>query len=187
MARDLVNRPAADLTPARLAEEARSLARTEGMECRALGPKQIAELKMGAVLGVARGSEHEPRFIVLRYNKGAADKLGYPKVCLVGKGVTFDSGGLSIKSWQNMHEMKGDMAGGAAVIGAMGAASRLRVPVEIIGLIPCVENMPDGTAFRPGDVVVTYSGKTIEVISTRACTFGFVSKSDTSRISVRYW
>ncbi len=167
-ARDLVNRPADDLTPARMAEEAQSLARAGGFECRALGPKEIAKLKMGAVLGVARGSEHEPRFIVLHYNKGAAGKQGVPKVCLVGKGVTFDSGGLSIKSWQNMHEMKGDMAGGAAVMGAMGAAARLGVPVEIIGLIPCVENMPDGTSFRPGDVIVTHSGKTIEVISTDA-------------------
>jgi leucyl aminopeptidase len=167
-ARDLVNRPADDLTPARMAEEAQSLARSEGFECRAMGPKEIAKLRMGAVLGVARGSEHEPRFIVLHYNKGAAGRLGIPKVCLVGKGVTFDSGGLSIKSWQNMHEMKGDMAGGAAVMGAMGAAARLGVTAEIIGLIPCVENMPDGTSFRPGDVIVTHSGKTIEVISTDA-------------------
>lgn len=167
-ARDLVNRPADDLTPARLAEEAQNLAGANGVECTVMAPKEIAKRKMGAVMGVARGSVHEPRFIILRYNSGAARRQGHPKVCLVGKGVTFDSGGLSIKSWQNMHEMKGDMAGGAAVIGAVGAAARLRLPVEIIALVPCVENMPDGTSFRPGDVIVTYSGKTIEVISTDA-------------------
>ena len=166
--RDLVNRPAADLTPRRMAEEAKDLAGDHGIECRLMGRREMEKLGMGAVLSVARGSVNDPRFIELHYNKGAKARERWPKVCLVGKGVTFDSGGISIKPWQNMNEMKGDMAGGAVVMGAMAAASRLRLPVEIVGLIPCVENMPDGTAFRPGDVVVTHSGKTIEVISTDA-------------------
>ncbi len=167
-ARDLINRPAADMTPERMAEEAKALAAAHGLECRAMGRKDIEKLKMGAVLGVARGSEHEPRLIVLHYNKGAASRGRCPKVCLVGKGVTFDSGGLSIKPWQNMNEMKGDMAGGAVVMSVMSAISRLRLPLESVGLIPCVENMPDGMAFRPGDVVTTCSGRTIEVVSTDA-------------------
>ena len=167
-ARDLVNRPAADLTPERMAEEAKALAASRGLECRVFGRKEIEKLGMGAVLGVAGGSENEPRLIALRYNRGAASRVGVAKVCLVGKGVTFDSGGLSIKPWQNMNEMKGDMAGGAVVMAVMGAAARTKLPLEIVGLIPCVENMPDGTAFRPGDVVTTCSGRTIEVISTDA-------------------
>jgi leucyl aminopeptidase len=167
-ARDLVNRPAADLTPRGMAEEAKKLAKDHGLGCRVMGRREIEKLGMGAVLGVARGSEHEPFLIELRYNRGAADRGGFPRVCLVGKGVTFDSGGISIKPWQNMHEMKGDMAGGAVVMAAMGVASRLALPVEIVGIVPCVENMPDGAAFRPGDVVVTHTGKTIEVLSTDA-------------------
>ena len=170
-ARDLVNRPADDLTPRAMADEAKRLAREHGLECRVMGRRGIEKLGMGAVLGVAQGSPHEPYFIELRYDRherGAAARDRRPRVCLVGKGVTFDSGGISIKPWQNMNEMKGDMAGGAAVMGAMAVASRLALPVEILGLIPCVENMPDGTAFRPGDVVVTHTGKTIEVLSTDA-------------------
>jgi leucyl aminopeptidase len=167
-ARDLVNRPAGDLTPRGMAEEAKRLAREHGLECRIMGRRVIEKLGMGGVLGVAQGSRHEPYFIELHHNRGAARRDRLPRVCLVGKGVTFDSGGISIKPWQNMNEMKGDMAGGAAVMGAMAVASRLELPLEIVGLIPCVENMPDGTAFRPGDVVVTLTGKTIEVISTDA-------------------
>jgi len=183
-ARDLINRPAADLTPARMAEEAKDLAAAYGLECRAMGRKEIEKLKMGAVLGVAKGSEQEPRLLAIHYNKGAASRGRCPKVCLVGKGVTFDSGGLSIKPWQNMNEMKGDMAGGAVVMGVMGAVSRLRLPLEIIALIPCVENMPDGMAFRPGDVVTTCSGKTIEVISTDA--EGRLLLADTLAYSQRF-
>lgn len=167
-ARDLVNRPAGDLTPRGMADEAKKLARERGLECRVMGRRDMEKLGMGAVLGVAQGSRNEPRFIELHYNRGAAGRDHRRKVCLVGKGVTFDSGGISIKPWQNMNEMKGDMAGGAVVMAAMAVASRLKLPVEIVGLIPCVENMPDGTAFRPGDVVVTHTGKTIEVISTDA-------------------
>jgi leucyl aminopeptidase len=133
-----------------------------------MGRREIARLGMGGLIGVSRGSALEPRFVTLHYNKGASSRRGLPLVCLVGKGVTFDSGGLSIKPWQNMHEMKGDMAGGAVVMNAVAAASRLGFDLEIVALVPCVENMPDGTALRPGDVLTTHSGKTIEVLSTDA-------------------
>ena len=166
--RDLVNRPADDVTPVMMAEEAKSLAADHGLEYRAMGLKQIEKLKMGAVLAVARGSRREPRFVSLHYNKGLAARNGVPKVCLVGKGVTFDSGGISIKPWQAMNEMKGDMAGAAVVMSVIGAAAKFELPIEIIGLLPCVENMPDGIAIKPGDVITTYSGKTIEIISTDA-------------------
>lgn len=166
--RDLVNRPADDVTPEMMAREAKNVAATHDVECRVLELKQIEKLKMGAVLAVARGSRREPRFVSLHYNKGAAARSGLPKVCLVGKGVTFDSGGISIKPWQGMNEMKGDMAGAAVVMGAIAAASRFKLPIEIIGVLPCVENMPDGIAIKPGDVITTYSGKTIEIISTDA-------------------
>jgi leucyl aminopeptidase len=163
--RDLVNTPGDRMTPARLASEARALAKAHGLRCRVMGLRDLQRLEMGAVLGVAQGSREEPRFITLHYNKGRA-KL--PRICLVGKGVTFDSGGISIKPWMDMNEMKGDMAGGAVVIHAVAAAAREKLPVELVGLVPCVENMPSGSAFRPGDVVTTYSGKTIEVLSTDA-------------------
>jgi leucyl aminopeptidase len=166
--RDLVNRPGDDVTPTRMAKEAKRLAKRHGFECRVMGRTELGRMRMGALLAVARGSAQEPRLIALHYNRGSGSRRGYTRICLVGKGVTFDSGGLSIKSWQNMNEMKGDMAGGAVVVGAVAAASRLRLPVEIVGLVPCVENMPDGVALRPGDIVTTYSGKTIEVISTDA-------------------
>jgi leucyl aminopeptidase len=163
--RDLVNTPGDRMTPAKMADEAKALALEHGVQCRIMGLRDLQRLEMGAVLRVAQGSREEPRFITLHYNKGRS-KL--PKVGLVGKGVTFDSGGISIKPWMDMNEMKGDMAGGAVVINAVAAAAREKLPVEIIGLVPCVENMPSGSAFRPGDVVTTYAGKTIEVLSTDA-------------------
>jgi leucyl aminopeptidase len=164
-ARDLVNTPADRMSPAQVAEVAKSLAKEFGFQCKVMGPKEIERQGMGAVMSVAKGSRYEPRFITLHYNKG---KRGVPRVCLVGKGVTFDTGGISIKPWMNMNEMKGDMAGAALVISTIAAAAKMKVPLEIIALLPCVENMPDGLAFRPGDVVTTYTGKTIEVISTDA-------------------
>jgi leucyl aminopeptidase len=163
--RDLVNTPANILTPAALADRAKALAKESAIQCNVMGLREIERLKMGAVISVGKGSRREPRFITLHYNKGAR---GVRRVCLVGKGVTFDTGGISIKPWQNMNEMKGDMAGAALVISTMAAAARMKVPVEIIGLIPCVENMPDGDSFRPGDIITTYSGKTIEILSTDA-------------------
>jgi leucyl aminopeptidase len=164
-ARDLVNAPANLLTPAALAETARRIAREHGLTCRVMGPGEIRKRKMGAILGVARGSREEPRFIVLEYNR-ARKRL--PLVCLVGKGVTFDSGGLSLKPWERMNEMKGDMAGAAVVINAVAAAERLRLPLRIAAVVPALENMPDGAASRPGDVVTTYAGKTVEILSTDA-------------------
>jgi leucyl aminopeptidase len=120
---------------------------------------------MGGVLGVAAGSREEPRFMVMHYNM---DKPRLPLVCLVGKGVTFDSGGISIKPWEKMSEMKSDMAGGAATIAAICAAAALKLPLRVVALVPCVENMPDGQAFRPGDVLTMCSGKTVEVLTTDA-------------------
>jgi leucyl aminopeptidase len=119
---------------------------------------------MGGVLGVAAGSEQEPRFIVLRYNGGDNE----PPLGLVGKGITFDTGGISIKPAENMGEMKGDMTGGAAVIAAMGAIGRLRPRVNVFAVVPATENMPSGSATRPGDVLKTMLGKTIEVVNTDA-------------------
>ena len=166
--RDLVNEPANTMTPKKIAEEARTLCKETGVECKVLGKRDIERMGMGAVMAVAQGSAEDPQFIVMHYNKGAADRDNVTRVALVGKGVSFDTGGISIKPWMNMNEMKGDMGGAAVVISSIAAAARLKLPVEIIALVPCVENMPSGTAFRPGDVITTYAGKTIEIISTDA-------------------
>jgi leucyl aminopeptidase len=164
-ARDLVNQPANYATPSILAEEARCMAETTGLRFEALGPQQMRELGMGALLGVAQGSVQEPRFCILEHDPGASEA---PPVVLIGKGITFDSGGLSLKPGENMDKMKGDMAGAAAVMATMQVIAGLRLPGRVIGLVPATENMPSGTAFRPGDVLKTLSGKTIEVISTDA-------------------
>jgi len=163
--RDLVNAPANYLTPADMASKARALCLDHGVTCTILNKAAITRHGMGAVLGVARGSVHEPKMIVMHYN---ATRKNLPLVCLVGKGVTFDTGGISIKPWSGMNEMKGDMAGGGLVIATITAAARLGLPLQIVGVVPCVENMPGGNAFRPGDVLETYSGKTIEVLTTDA-------------------
>jgi len=163
--RDLVNLPADDLTPAVLAQRAKDLCKQNGVACEVFGASKIAELKLDAIMSVARGSREEPRFIVMHHNKR---RTNLPVVCLVGKGVTFDSGGISIKPWTGMNEMKGDMGGAAVVIAAVNAAARLKLPIQVVGVVPAVENMPDGQAFRPGDVLKTYSGKTIEVLTTDA-------------------
>ncbi|MCK5407281.1 MAG: leucyl aminopeptidase [Candidatus Krumholzibacteria bacterium] len=163
--RDMVNSPANLLTPSILSDEAKAVAKEHGLFCRVITPAEMKKSKMGAILGVAEGSREQPRLIVMEYNKA---KKNLPQVCLVGKGVTFDSGGISLKHWEGMSEMKGDMAGAAVVINAIAAASRLDIPLRIVAVVPAVENMPDGTALRPGDVVTTFSGKTIEVLSTDA-------------------
>jgi leucyl aminopeptidase len=150
-------------TPAYLANEARNLAQRHGFEVTILDKAAITKEKMGALLSVAQGSAEEPRFIALEY-KGSDG----PPVVLVGKGVTFDSGGISIKPAQNMEDMKYDMSGAAAVLGAFEALGRLKPRVHVIGLIPSTENMPSGTAVKPGDVVTSHLGKTIEVINTDA-------------------
>ncbi|MBI3977557.1 MAG: leucyl aminopeptidase [Chloroflexi bacterium] len=163
-ARDLVNMPANRLKPADLAEAAVRMAREFGLAAEVLETSQIEELGMGALLSVAQGSASPPRLIVLRHRAGdAGGGLG-----LIGKGVTFDSGGISIKPAENMDQMKGDMAGGAATLAAMRAIAQLRPRLNVTALVPAVENMPSGTATRPGDVVRAMNGKTIEVLNTDA-------------------
>ncbi len=162
--RDLANEPSNYLTPTEMADRAKDLAASVGLECEVYGPGWMSEKGMGGVLGVAAGSNQEPRFIVLRYN-GAGDAK---PLALVGKGITFDTGGISIKPAAGMEEMKGDMAGGASVIAAMSAIAQLRPRVNVIGIVPATENMPGGSAIKPGDVLKTMSGKTIEVINTDA-------------------
>src|SRR4051812_12542472 len=162
--RDLANEPANYLTPTELADRAQKMAAETGLECEVYGPDWLKQKGMGGVLGVASGSAQEPRFIVLRY-KGAGDER---PLALVGKGITFDTGGISIKPAAGMWEMKGDMSGGASVISAMGAIGRLKPRINVVGIVPATENMPSGTATKPGDVLVTMIGKTIEVDNTDA-------------------
>lgn len=164
-ARDLVNAPPNVCTPDHMAQIAREAAEATGMSFQALDRAAMAELKMGALLGVAQGSETPPRFIVLEHN---SDRDDLTTIVLVGKGVTFDTGGYSIKTQDGMVTMKGDMAGGAAVIGAMRAIAELGVPLRVIGLVPAADNMISGGAYRPQDVLTASNGVTIEIISTDA-------------------
>ncbi len=163
--RDWVNTPGNRMPPAKLADACRQLCAEFEVGCRVWSRADLERARMGAVLAVGVGSREDPRMVVAHYN---VEKKSLPLVCLVGKGVTFDSGGISIKPWEKMHEMKGDMAGGAAVVAAVAAAASLALPVRVVALVPCVENMPGGGAFRPGDVVTTCTGKTIEVLNTDA-------------------
>jgi leucyl aminopeptidase len=165
IARALVNLPANYVTPTVLGNRASEVATQFGMRCQLLEEAEMAELGMNSLLGVAQGSAEPAKLIVLEYN-GDCDDLD--TLVLVGKGITFDSGGISLKQAENMHVCKGDMAGAAAVLGAMRAAAALHVPLHIVGLIPATENMPGGRAYKPGDVVVAMNGKSIEVISTDA-------------------
>jgi len=164
-ARDQANEPANVLTPTELASRAQTLAAETGLACRVLEREDMERLQMGALLGVAKGSHQPPKLIVLEY-RGAGDDV--PPIGLVGKGITFDSGGISIKPAAGMEEMKGDMSGGAAVIAAMGAVARLKPPVNVTAVVPATENMPGGNATKPGDVLRAMNGKTIEVINTDA-------------------
>ncbi|HEY6838544.1 MAG TPA: leucyl aminopeptidase [Geobacteraceae bacterium] len=163
--RDLVTHPGNVATPAYLAERALEMSGRMGVECRVLEREEIERLGMEAFLSVAKGSRQPPRFIVLEYRGGKQDAR---PIVLVGKGVTFDSGGISLKPRDGMERMKDDMAGGAAVLGAIQAAAGLRLPVNIVGLVPTAENLPDGGAYKPGDVVRTMAGKTVEVVNTDA-------------------
>jgi leucyl aminopeptidase len=163
--RDLVSQPSNHLTPARLAEQAALMAKSFGLNCTVLEEDELRALNMGGLLGVASGSKEPPRFIVLEYGKGFK---AYPTLALVGKGITFDSGGISLKPAEKMDQMKDDMAGGAVVLGVMQAAARLRLPLHLVGLIPATENLPSGSAYKPGDVLTTMSGKSIEVTNTDA-------------------
>ncbi len=164
-ARDMANEPSNYMTPSEMAARAQALAQETGLECQIFDQDQIEAMGMGAFLGVARGSRQPPKLIVLHYR--GADKES-KTLGLVGKGVTFDSGGISIKPAAGMEQMKGDMAGGAAVIAAMGAIARLKPKVNVTGIVPATENMPGGNAIKPGDVLRAMSGKTIEVINTDA-------------------
>ncbi len=164
--RELVNEPSNCLTPTRLAEQAEKMAARFGLACEVLGPEEIQQLKMGAFWAVAQGSREPARLIVIRYSPPGAP--AEPVIGLIGKGITFDSGGISIKPSENMHEMKTDMAGGATMLGVMQAVAQLKPGVRVIALIPATENMPGGNAYKPGDVITSMSGKTIEVLNTDA-------------------
>jgi len=166
-ARDLVNEPSNKLTPRVLAEKALAMATETGLEVEILDEKKIADLKMGALLSVAQGSVEPPRMIVITYTP-ANPKPGAPVIGLVGKAVTFDTGGISIKPADGMEKMKYDMAGGATMIGIMRALAALKPNVKVICVVPSTENMPGGRAQKPGDIQTAMSGKTIEVLNTDA-------------------
>ncbi len=166
-ARDLANAPPNELTPAALADRAAELAdANEHLTAEALGPDEIRELRMGSFLAVAQGSHNEPRLIVLRYDP--PEPQGDVVLGLVGKGITFDTGGISLKPATYMEDMKGDMAGAAAVVEGIGAIAELGLPIRAIAVVAATENMPGGGAFRPGDILTARNGKTIEVINTDA-------------------
>ena len=166
LTRDLANEPSNRMTPTMLAERARKMAQEVGLKCEVYGAEKIKELKMGAFWGVAQGSDEPPALIVLRYEP--ADAPATPVLGLVGKGITFDTGGISIKPADGMEKMKYDMAGGAAMIGAMRAIAQIKPKVKVIAVICATENMPSGKAQKPGDVQIAMSGKSIEIINTDA-------------------
>ncbi len=166
-ARDLVNEPSNKLTPIILAEKAEAMAKEAGLKIEVLDEKKIADLKMGALLSVAQGSVEPPRMIVITYTP-ANPKPGAPVIGLVGKAVTFDTGGISIKPADGMEKMKYDMAGGATMIAIMRALAALKPNVKVICVVPATENMPGGKAQKPGDIQTAMSGKTIEVLNTDA-------------------
>lgn len=166
LCRDMANAPANGMTPSDMAERALAVAEECGMGIEVFERARMRELGMGALLGVAQGSEEPPKFIILQY-EGDADNPDN-NIGLLGKGITFDSGGLDIKSAAGMSTMKGDMAGGAAVIAAMRAIGQLRPRINVTGIVAATENMPSGTAQRPGDVVRAMNGKTIEIDNTDA-------------------
>ena len=165
LARDMVNEPANYMTPNHMADMAAKLAETYGLELSVLEREQMQELGMGALLGVAQGSRQPPKFIVLHYRGSNTTEID---VALVGKGVTFDSGGISIKPSEKMDEMKGDMAGGAAVMAAISAIAQLKPKINVMAVIPATENLPGDSALKPGDILTAMNGKTIEIISTDA-------------------
>ena len=165
LARDLGNLPGNICTPSYLADEARKLSRLANLEVQVLEQKDMEELGMGALLSVARGSRQPPKLIVMDYRGGDAKA---PPLVLVGKGLTFDAGGISLKPPADMDQMKFDMCGGAAVIGTLAACARLALPLNVVGVVPSSENLPDGNANKPGDVVTSMSGQTIEVLNTDA-------------------
>ncbi|MBI4007644.1 MAG: leucyl aminopeptidase [Planctomycetes bacterium] len=166
--RDLGNMPACDTTPTFLANTAKQIAKESKLRCEILSKPQMKSLGMGGLLGTSQGSTQPPKFIIIEYN--ARDGRGGKAnpIVLVGKGITFDSGGISIKPAKDMEKMKYDMAGAAAVLGTIKAIAVLKIPLDVVGLIPCTENLPSGGALKPGDVLRSITGKTIEIISTDA-------------------
>ncbi|MBN1375105.1 MAG: leucyl aminopeptidase [Dehalococcoidia bacterium] len=165
MARDMVNEPANYMTPSHMAHVAGELARKHGIDIIVLDRAGMEKEKMGALLGVAQGTSQLPKFIVLKYRGDPSDKKA---VGFIGKGLTFDSGGISLKAQEHMADMKGDMAGGAAVIAAIGAIAAMKLKVNVTAIVPATENLPGGRALKPGDVIRAANGKTIEVINTDA-------------------
>lgn len=164
-ARSLANTPGGEMTPKLLAAMATKAVRGTSIKVKIFGRAEIKKLGMGGLLGVAQGSDEEPRFIVLEYFAGLKNSK---PIVLVGKGVTFDTGGLNIKTGDYMYEMHMDMSGGAAVIHTVALAAKLKLKKNIVGIIPAVENMPSGSSYRPGDLLKSMSGKTIEVLNTDA-------------------
>ncbi len=165
LARELANRPGNHCTPTLFAHEARKMAKAQGLKIEVLDKKQIEALGMGSFLAVSQGSDEPPRFIVMHYHGAAKDE---PPLVLVGKGVTFDSGGISLKPGGEMDEMKFDMGGAASVVGTLRAVAELKPKLNLIGVIAACENMPSGKALKPGDVITSLSGQTIEVLNTDA-------------------
>jgi len=164
LARDLVNSPGCDKTPTILAETAKKIARENGLHCEIYDAPKLKKMGFGAMLGVALGSDEPCKFIILEHNRGR----NLPTIVIIGKGITFDSGGISIKPSDGMDKMKYDMSGAAAVIATMQAVANLKIPLHVVALAPATENLPSGHALKPGDILKSHSGKTIEVISTDA-------------------
>lgn len=164
-AKDLGNLPGNVCTPSYLAEQATALAKEPGLKAEVLDLADMEKLGMGSLLSVARGSRQPPRFIILRHDGGKAKEK---PIVLIGKGITFDSGGISLKPGGEMDEMKYDMSGAASVLGTMKAVAQMKLPLNVIGLVPTAENMPGGNASRPGDIVTSMSGQTIEILNTDA-------------------
>jgi leucyl aminopeptidase len=152
------------MTPQRLAERAQEVAKSVGVKCTVYGKREIERMKMGGLIAVNRGSDLDPTFVVMEYSPRKAKK----HVALVGKGITFDSGGISIKPAEKMEEMKFDMCGAAAVIGVVEAAARLELPVKVTGIFASTENLPSGSAYKPGEIITMMSGKTVEIVNTDA-------------------
>ncbi|MEP7069505.1 MAG: leucyl aminopeptidase [Usitatibacter sp.] len=165
LAKDLGNLPGNVCTPTYLAEQAVELGKRHGLKVEILEQKDIEKLGMGSFLAVAQGSRQPPKLIVMEYHGAKRDA---PPVALVGKGVTFDTGGISIKPAAEMDEMKFDMCGAASVLGTMKAIALMRLPLNVVGIVPATENMPDGNAIKPGDIVTTMSGQTVEILNTDA-------------------
>ncbi len=163
--RDIVNMAGSDATPTFLANKAKEIAKKPGVKCKILSSHEMKKLGMNGILNVSRGSSQPPKFIILEYN---SKKKSNDTIVLIGKGVTFDSGGISLKPGANMDLMKADMSGAGAVLGAFKAFSSLKPSAHLVGLVPCTENMPGGSALKPGDIIKCMSGKTVEVLNTDA-------------------